>query len=91
MKAISGYIDPIYGASGFTSEISKTVFKGPSSWNALTYTIHTGSEHTINDKRFSLELQVYHTVPIEEAKRKEEEESTSTDSKKRNLAEDDEN
>lgn len=64
---MAGYLDPVFGESGFESELGASVFKGPSKWNGLTFEFHSESEHTINDKRFDLELQVYHTVPIADA------------------------
>ena len=86
---MAGYLDPVFGESGFESELSNSVFKGPSKWNGLTFEFHSESEHTINDKRFDLELQVYHTVPIADAGSGNQESAADADSsaegRRRNL------
>ena len=45
---------------GFESLVGKDQFLTPLAWDVTDFEIKAASEHTINDKRFDLELQIFH-------------------------------
>jgi hypothetical protein len=54
---------------GFSSKVGKIAFFGPEHWKADLVEFHHESEHTINEKRFGLEMQIYHVIdPVKNAK-----------------------
>ena len=77
---IDVYIDHAMGYAGYTSSVGVETMDTPAKWAAYEFVFHAGSEHTINGKRFDMELQVYH-VPYEE----NEIESTEATDERRNL------
>lgn len=54
------YIDHSHGYAGFESQLGKTLFNSDEKWDGFEFIIHSPSDHTINGKRFDLELQIYH-------------------------------
>ena len=84
-NSVSGFLDPIHGSSSFSSKLGENVFKGPARWDGLTFHFHSDSEHTINDKRFDLELQVYHTIPF--AKNEDDEIGNVSTTRRRRMEE----
>ena len=54
------------GQAGFESKMGSEIFGGPGSWEGSEFVMRAASEHTINDVRYDLELQVYHKASIEE-------------------------
>lgn len=61
------FIDHSHGYAGFESQIGLSRFEGTQKWDAVDFRFHTGSEHTIDGKRFDLELQIWHTPYITQA------------------------
>jgi len=59
--ALDVSIDFNNGYAGFSSEIGKKLFPGaPAKWDAYEFTFHTGSEHTVDGKRYDAEFQIRH-------------------------------
>ena len=46
--------------------IGKNIFKGPAKWDGYEIIMHSGSEHTVDGKRFDFEIQILHTVHPED-------------------------
>ena len=60
------------GFNGFRSLIASSVFDARDQWVAQEIVFHSPSEHTIDGKRFDLEMQIVHTfVKTEEEIRNE--------------------
>jgi len=50
------------GYQGFTSHSGKEMFKAPVEWLANNIQFHTKSEHTVNEKQFDFEVQIFHKM-----------------------------
>ena len=47
-------------ANTFTSKLASSVFGTGVTWDGLQFHMHAGSEHTINGKRYDLEMHTVH-------------------------------
>jgi len=47
---------------GFSSKVGKSLFGAPEFWKAELVEFKYKAEHTVNDFRYGLEMQVYHKV-----------------------------
>lgn len=54
--SVDVYIDHSHGYAGFQSMLGKNVFGGPNKWDGYEIVMHSGSEHTIDGKRYDFEL-----------------------------------
>lgn len=54
--SVDVYIDHSHGYAGFQSMLGKNVFGGPNKWDGYEIVVHSGSEHTIDGKRYDFEL-----------------------------------
>ena len=46
----------------FTSQIASTIYGANPQYNGAHFNFHAGSEHTIDNRRFDLEMQTLHTA-----------------------------
>ena len=51
--------------SGFTSQIGGTAFGASAKWQANKLLFHYPAEHTVNNKRYDFEMNVYHQIYFE--------------------------
>ena len=49
-------------SNGFVSNIGKQAFGAPTSWKSTEVSFKHKSEHTVESKRFDLEVQIFHNV-----------------------------
>jgi carbonic anhydrase len=47
-------------ANTFTSQLANSVFGAGKTWDGVQFHMHSGSEHTVNGKRFDLEMHTVH-------------------------------
>ena len=53
--------------NGYTSNIGRKAFRAPTKWIASEVSFKHKSEHTVEGKRFDLELQIFHDVDTRSA------------------------
>lgn len=53
-------VNDVNTANTFTSQLASTVFGTGVTWDGLQFHMHAGSEHTINGKRYDLEMHTVH-------------------------------
>jgi carbonic anhydrase len=53
-------LDAANGSSMFTSKIAEQIFGADNEFSASQFHFHSGSEHTIDNKRFDLEMHTVH-------------------------------
>jgi carbonic anhydrase len=61
------YIDHNHGYAGFESDLGQSLFGAEAAkWDAFEFIIHSPSEHTVDGKRFDMEIQIFHNANHEE-------------------------
>ena len=67
IHTVEMFLDHKDGFLGFTSYLAESLFGAHYRWSAYEVQFKTKSEHTVDDKRYDVELQIYHIPFHEEA------------------------